>query len=63
MTPVDDDAMPPPPRGVDRDYLTQDIVSALDRAVLDRINAVAKEHGIGRRRAAAIVLKQIREMR
>lgn len=63
MTPVDDDRMPPPPSGVDVNYLTQDIVSALDRAVLYRIDAVAKEHGIGRRRAAMIVLKQIREMR
>lgn len=63
MTPIDEGPMPPPPSGVDIDYLTQDIVTALDRAVLDRVEAVAKERGIGRRRAAMIVLRQIREMR
>jgi hypothetical protein len=64
MTPIDDAPMPPPPSGKkDADYLTQDIVSALDRAVVARVDAVAKEHSIGRRAAAAIVLRQIQEMR
>lgn len=62
MRSVDDHAMPPPPSGVDIDCLTQDIVSALDRAVLARIDAVAAARGIGRRRAATIVLHQLRKM-
>jgi hypothetical protein len=63
MTPVDDDPMPPPPSGVDVDYLTQDIMSALEREILAVVDAVAKNRSVGRRRAAMIVLKQLREMR
>jgi len=63
MTPVDDDPMPPPPIGVDVDYLTQDIMSALEREILAVVDAVAKNRSVGRRRAAMIVLKQLREMR
>jgi len=60
---VDEGPMPPPPSGVDVDYLTQDIMSALDRAVLARVDAVAKERGVGRRAAAVIVWHEIRGLR
>ncbi len=64
MTPVDDAPMPPPSSGKkDADYLTQDIVSALDRAVLGRVDLVAKERGIGRRAAAMLVIAEIRGLR
>jgi hypothetical protein len=63
MKPVDEGPMPPPPSGVDVDYLTQDIVSALDRAVLARIDTVAREQRVGRRAAAVIVLQEIRALR
>jgi len=60
---VDEGPMPPPPSGVDVDYLTQDIMSALEREILAVVDAVAKNRSVGRRRAAMIVLKQLREMR
>jgi hypothetical protein len=63
MKPVDEGPMPPPQSGVDVDYLTQDIMSALEREVLAVVDAVAKNRNLGRRRAAMVVLKQLREMR
>lgn len=63
MKSVDEGPMPPPPSGVDVDYLTQDIMSALEREILAVVDAVAKNRSVGRRRAAMIVLKQLREMR
>jgi hypothetical protein len=51
--------MPPPPSGADHDYLTWDILSDLDRAVRDRIRALAAEKKIGQRAAARLVLKEI----
>lgn len=63
MKPIDDNPMPPPPSGVDTDYLTHDIMLAIERAVIDRVDAIAKERGIGRRDAATIVIRRIREMR
>lgn len=63
MKPVDEGPMPPPQSGVNIDYLTQDIMSEFERVVLARVDAVAKERGVGRRRAARIVIQQIQEMR
>lgn len=59
MTPIDENPSPPPPSGVDINYLTQDIVAGLNRAVLDRVDAVAVQLGVGRRRAALIVMQQL----
>jgi len=59
--PIDAAPMPPPPqKDVDRDYLTHDITSALERAVLARIDDTASAMGCGRRAAAVVVLRELR---
>lgn len=59
VPPVDGSTMPPPPRGRDDDYLTRDLESALDRAVLVLVDRVAASRGIGRRAAAAVVVSML----
>lgn len=59
--PIDDAPLPPGPSGRDADYLTRDLTSALERAVLARVVAVAQAQGIGRRAAALIVLQEIQQ--
>lgn len=50
----------PPQTGTDPDTLTADIESALRRAVLARIESVAKARHIGLRAAAVVVLQELR---
>jgi hypothetical protein len=61
--PIDDTyaAVPPasPAGKEDHDYLTQNIMSALERAVLARVDRRAAALGIGRRQAAVLVLREI----
>jgi hypothetical protein len=54
---------PSPASGVDTEHLTADIEAALDMAVLDRIMRVSCEHGISVRRAAVVVIAEIRGAR
>lgn len=63
MKPVDEEPMPPPPSGVDKNYLTQDIESQLFRSVLDLVDDEARNHGVGRRRAAMMIIKKLGKMR
>ena len=56
---ISDDALPPASSGCDSDYLTADIEEALVRAVREWIGHVAGARGVGRRRAAMIVLAKI----
>ena len=65
MKPIDDSigtsiGNPPPPSGSDPNYLTQDIMSALERATIALVDRVAEEQQIGRRQAAVIVLQRLR---
>lgn len=61
QNPIDRDPMPPPQTGTDFDTITADIESALRVALNERITRIADESGIGKRRAALIVVKWIRE--
>jgi hypothetical protein len=60
MKPIDDMTEVPPPKGMDANYLTQDIESALRREVLALVDRIAAQRRIGRRRAAMIVLSSLR---
>jgi len=60
MKPIDDAPMPPQAEGLDHDTLTQDIVGMIDGAVRDWIDRVVLERGVGRRRAALVVIQAIR---
>jgi hypothetical protein len=56
-----DENLNPPPSGsvVDHDYLTQDIEVALRIAVQAKIESIALARGVGRRKAAMIVLAEL----
>jgi len=55
--PIDGLMPPPPSTRKDHDYLTRDLESALDMAVIGLVNRVAAGRGIGRRAAVPIVLQ------
>ncbi len=62
MKPIDDSSPVPPPGPVkDANYLTQDIHSALQRAVLRRVELRAAADDVGRREAAMRVLRELLE--
>ena len=63
LKPIDSVDSIPPPSGVEHDHLTQDIESALRVALLEWIDVVAKTHSLGRRQAAMIMLKELRDRR
>lgn len=60
MKPIDDELEIPPQDGTDPNYLTQDIRSALEREVAALVDRVARQHSLGRRRAATLVLARLR---
>jgi len=55
--PIDGLMPPPPSTHKDPDYLTRDLESALDLAVLNLVDRVAAGRSIGRRAAVSIVLQ------
>lgn len=64
MTPIDDDPMPPPPsKTKDRETLTQDLISAIEREAMSLVTHIARERGIGKREAAPFALKMIRDLK
>jgi len=52
-------SVPPPGKTEDHDYITRDIMSAIERAVMLLIERRAAAKGIGRRKAAAEVLSEL----
>lgn len=67
MQPKDDPALSPigggmsipPQQGIETEHLTQDLMSALERAVLSKVDEIAKLEGLTRRQAAARVLRAL----
>ena len=59
--PVDDMPQPPPQSSTGVDYLTWDIMAELERAVLDKVDRVARECGGSHRTAARLVLEVLGE--
>lgn len=55
-------SVPPPGKERDTETLTQEITSALDQAVARLIDRKVTELGIGRRRAAALVVQELRKL-
>jgi hypothetical protein len=50
----------PPSSGVDTEYLTRDLESALERETLELVQRIARERGISPRRAVAFTIAALR---
>ncbi len=59
LPPIDAQPAVPPQQGVETEHLTQDLMSAMERACLAKVDEIAKLEGITRRQAAARVIRAL----
>lgn len=62
VTPIDDAPMPPPPKGVDRQYVTRDLEIAAESAMRELAAHEQATHGCSGREAYVRAIERVRAL-